>query len=489
MVLKSSNISILIRYCKSNALAILGIIFIIMAILILFNNVIANLIRPITELFLMGSSKGKDLLFFTAMGFLLIITNTKYFKSQSFWNLGSYKDYSQSNNQKYLKITLILLTISLLFALILEIVMRANLPIGQLTTFVVINPETTTTSILHTHIFKSVSSNFVSDIINILSSNSFSSSIYTSSINSITTNINTGNSLYYYIPKIANIFIVLYPITAIFGLLSLKNRTVPSRLILIFTMVCGLIGLLDGGLFAVPTIIGLFGLLYIYFNAYWFNYYLLYLVNYINYNSPIAFNRKNKKFNKDNEDNKSNISINSNESKYNIDYRYMEHRYNKRYIIKKLSEKLTHRWNYNKVKKIFPLVFLILIIVLRISIGIMGTNVDYYEITILEPVNDVKLSSSLIKLNLDNRSKVNNITTNSNKTIIEISANENEIEIIGRIVHVFKDYNNYKTENKLINKVINNSSNNMINSDNSNDNINNTKINAFSISWNFYSYV
>ncbi|MGL6299054.1 MAG: hypothetical protein ACRC1M_07805 [Methanobacteriaceae archaeon] len=465
MGFKSSDTHTISEYFKNNALTILGIIFIIIAILILFNNTIANLIRPITELFLMGSSKGKDLLFFTGIGFLLIISSSKYFNSQPFWKLATYSDYSKSiqnkKSQKYLKITLILLIISLLIALATELIMRANLSIAPLTTFVVVIPETTTTSILHTHIFKSVASNFSSDIINLINNIvNFNGSATINAVPSIATNINTGNSLYYYIPKIANIFLVLYPIIGIFGIFSLKNRTVPSKLVLIFTMVCGLIGLLDGGLFAVPTIIGLFGLIYIYCSDYWFNYYLLYLVNYIKNN--IHNNNRN------------------NESS----------KYRKEYLVKRIPEKIKKGITYSRVKRTIPLVFLILIIILRVFIGIMGTNVDYYEVTILEPIDELNLSNSL-KVNLNNTEQMNNINKFDNKTVITVTSNETEIQLIDKLVYIIKDYNNpYKSIS--INKVINNSTNNTNNNNISNDNIdniNNSKINAFALSWNFYSYL
>lgn len=463
------------EYFKNNALNILGIIFIMIAILILFNNTIANLVRPITELFLMGSSKGKDLLFFTGIGFLLIISSSKYFNSQPFWKLATYSDYSKSiqnkKSQKYLKIILILLIISLLIALAIELIMRANLSIAPLTTFVVVIPETTTTSILHTHIFKSVASNFSSDIVNLVNNiANFNNPANISPISNINTNINTGNSLYYYIPKIANIFLILYPIIGLFGILSLKNRTLTSRLILIFTLVCGLIGLLDGGLFAVPTIIGLFGLIYIYCSDYWFNYYLLYLVNYIKNNIP-------NKNNKNNENSRNSRNSKSNESSEN-------NKYTKKYLVKRIPEKIKKGINYRRLKRTIPFVFLILIIILRISIGIIGTTVDYYEITILDPVDELNLSNSL-KLNLNNIEQVNNISKVINKTIITIKANETEIKLIYKIVYIIKDYNNLYTNNISINKIINNSSNNT----NNNNNGNNSEINAFVLSWNFYSYL
>ena len=73
---------------KVNKTLLLGIIFILIAGVIFLTDILNPIIRPITYLFLMGSSKGKDIMFFGLIGLFLILSqvikkeiNTKkYFK-------------------------------------------------------------------------------------------------------------------------------------------------------------------------------------------------------------------------------------------------------------------------------------------------------------------------------------------------------------------------------------------------------------------------
>ena len=49
---------------KVNKTILVGIIFILLAGVIFLTDVLNPIIRPVTYLFLMGSSKGKDVIFF-----------------------------------------------------------------------------------------------------------------------------------------------------------------------------------------------------------------------------------------------------------------------------------------------------------------------------------------------------------------------------------------------------------------------------------------
>ena len=57
---------------NSNKTILVGIIFIIIAGTIFITNTLNSIIRPITYLFLMGSSKGKDIIFFSLLGLFLM---------------------------------------------------------------------------------------------------------------------------------------------------------------------------------------------------------------------------------------------------------------------------------------------------------------------------------------------------------------------------------------------------------------------------------
>ena len=73
---------------KINKTILFGFLFIFLAGIIFLTNILNPIIRPITYLFLMGSSKGKDIMFFGILGLFLILSQvinkkidvTKYLK-------------------------------------------------------------------------------------------------------------------------------------------------------------------------------------------------------------------------------------------------------------------------------------------------------------------------------------------------------------------------------------------------------------------------
>ena len=73
---------------KLNKTIIVGLILIVFAGVIFITDVFNPIIRPVTYQFLMGSSKGKDIIFFVLLGLFLILSQliekdidtTKYLK-------------------------------------------------------------------------------------------------------------------------------------------------------------------------------------------------------------------------------------------------------------------------------------------------------------------------------------------------------------------------------------------------------------------------
>ncbi|KZX15018.1 hypothetical protein MBCUT_18200 [Methanobrevibacter cuticularis] len=395
---------------KISRYTIAGIIFLLLSILIFFSNSLDFFIRPITELFLMGSSKGKDILFFAIIGLFLIFSqifeyNNNFKENSIVKNLISFRisKILKFNNRFYLKISIILFLITAILGLILEVVMRYYLGIGQLTIFVSMVPDPTTTSIIHSHIYKAILGNII-----------------TSTLTNVPEGIHTADSLAQYVPVLANIIMIILPIMFLTLLASLKNRLFPTRLILIFAATCGLIGIVDGGLFSTPAIVGIFGMMIIYFDEYPLNYYIGKV-----------------------------LKIQSLTDKTR----------NKIIFIQKHSMK-----SYLTFKRTVPYIFLILIIILRISIAILGTNTEYYEVAIFDPVDNLDLDNySILSINesSNNSSEKKNNTSNlnsdvvngNNKVIIKFSAEYNEMDLL----------------NSLTKSLENKSS-------------------SFTMSWNFYSY-
>lgn len=359
----------------------IGIIFILLAIIIFFTNALNPFIRPFTHLFLMGSSKGKDILFFTIFGLFLILSqlfeyNTCFKDNKVVQKIKSCKISAifNLNNNTYIKISLIIFVATAIFGLILELVLRYQIGISPFTTFVAMNHgNAATTSIIHSHIYKSVIGSVISYILSNFSLG-------------VPMGINTGDALSQYIPNIANIIIVILPILFLTQLSSLKDRFGPSRLLLTFTSTCGLIGIFDGGLFGVPCAAGIYGMLIVYFDETGFDYYGAKLFR----NNGIVEKVK-----------------------------------GKREIIK--NQKML---SYSTIKRFIPHLFLILMIILRLSVSLIGSNTEYYEVDIMNPTATLEEINS----SLSNYSVLSIQNTNNNNILIYISPEYNEIELLNSLI-------------------------------------------------------
>ena len=141
---------------KTNKYIPFGIILIIFGTLLFFLSGIDQFIRPFTQPILMGSSKGKDILFFVLFGITIILStlgdNEKihnYFKNLHIPEMLKDKDF-------YLKLSLILLLFTAIAGIIMEFYLRNSLGIDWNTILVIMNPSETSTSILHSHLYKGI---------------------------------------------------------------------------------------------------------------------------------------------------------------------------------------------------------------------------------------------------------------------------------------------------------------------------------------------
>jgi hypothetical protein len=363
---------------KLSKYSLIGIIFILLSISLFFSNFLDVFIRPFTQVFLMGSSKGKDILFFGVLGLFLILSQIfeyskvkkSFIKKNSIINkiinfkiINKFFKLFKLKSKTYLKFSIILFLIVGIFGLILEILMRYNLGINPFTIFVAMVPDPTTTSLLHSHIYKSAIGNTINSI-----------------ITTVPTGVHTGDSLSQYTPKIANVIIIILPFLFITFLMSLKNRLTPSQLILIFAATCGLIGLTDGGLLSTPYIIGIYCMLIVYFEENQVNYYLgkIFKNRYIDdkLKDTIAIFKK-----------------------------------------KKLKLKST-------IIRITPHIFLLLIILLRLSLSVIGTNPEYYEVSIINPTENIDLNNSYSVISIEKK---------IDRTNIYISSGYNEMELLNSL--------------------------------------------------------
>lgn len=328
-----------------NRISILGMAMIVLSILISLVHSFDNIILQLTYPFLMGSSEGKSIIFFFLMGSMLILSqlmsDSDYIKNS---RIGS-----KSANFN-LKILIIIVFCTFILGLLFEIWIRTKFGVSIFTTFVSTSPSLSSSSIIHSHVFKSMLAMLITD-----------SGIY------VPSNIHTGISIAQYIPKVAMIIFAVLPTVYILGLLSLKNRTELQKFILIFGITITMIGMVDGGLFSTPALLGLTVLLGIYS------------------------------------------------------------------IKKPFSIK-------NFIK---PSSFIILLLIIRVLIGLMGSNPVVFEVTVLGSHGDIQLPG----FDIVNEKVV------GDKTVITISSNMNELTFFNQI---------FKTLN--------------------------SKYPAFFVSWNIYSY-
>lgn len=105
---------------KVNKTILIGIAFLILGGIIFLSDMLNPIIRPITYLFLMGSSKGKDIIFFGFLGLFLILSQIIK------------KDI---DTRKYLKLSMIIGSILLILGILLEIIFRLQMGIGLNTIF------------------------------------------------------------------------------------------------------------------------------------------------------------------------------------------------------------------------------------------------------------------------------------------------------------------------------------------------------------------
>ena len=328
---------------KRNNIILAGIIFILFAGILFITDIFNPIVRPITHIFLMGSSKGKDILFFGLFGLFLILSQL-------------FKDI---NPDKYLKLAIIVGSLLLISGIIVEILFRQTLGIPLNVTFMSEIPQSASTSILHTHLLKSIFGEIITSLIGPF----------------IGSEINTGVGLYTYVPNIAKIVILLFPILFIFEVLANQKRNTPTNILLSFFSACLLIGALDGGMFSTPAMAGICALFVVYRNHYYFDYYI----------EVVIFKNKS--------------------------------------ILKQLQNQYPHYAQINRkfyLNKLLPYIVIFVFIGLRITVSIFGANTEYYTLEVVNPTDNIEL----------NDFPVESIQHTENKTTYIINSNYNEINLI-----------------------------------------------------------
>jgi hypothetical protein len=300
---------------------------ILFSILIFSTKFLDQLILNLTYPFLEGSSEGKSVILFGIMGSILLLYPLFNFDGIIMQKISSISPKLQKNENYYLKLVIIVVLFTYLIGIMIEIIIRLKLGISLFTTFVAMNPSPASTSITHSHVFKSV----LGDLISLSGFH-------------VPSNIHTGSALIHYTSPFSFLLLITFPITYLLGLISLNQRKNRYIVILAFVITTSLIGMLDGGMFSTPALIGLSGLLGI-------------------------------------------------------------------YAIKK---------PFSLRDLIKPSFIIILLILLRITIGVMGTNTEYHEVTFFDETIPVDL----------NGYNVTSIEHVGDKTILRISTDQSDKSIL-----------------------------------------------------------
>ena len=348
---------------KVNKTILVGVIFIILAGVIFLTDALNPIIRPVTYLFLMGSSKGKDIIFFGLLGLFLI--SSQLIK----------KDIDIT---KYLKISIALGAVLLILGILLEVIFRLQMGIGLNTVFCSMTNGMSSTSILHTHLLKSILGEAITQIIGPF----------------IGKGINTGVGLYAYLPSFAFVVILLIPVLFATMVLSNQRRLWPTNFLISFFSSCLLIGIIDGGMFATPSYVGVLGLYLIYRNGYGLNYLVgkcLNDENFLEENRQTPPPYKNRGFSE------------------------------RRYLLNQL----------------LILFVIMLFIFLRLTVAFAGAETDCYTVNVVNPEGNIDLGNITAKV-IDNES-------NSNKITYHIDPKYNEMNLINDLNVPLKNSCEYYT--------------------------------------------
>ncbi len=210
--------------------------------MILFTNYIDSFVTQLLWPLLEGSSEGKTVLFLWLVGITIIVTSLIRQNRAICEKL--YKD--DNYHLKYLKMAIILLIVCAFIGLAIEAYIRQSFGVSFFTILTSMNPSTSTTSPMHSHAFKSVLGIFA---------NYF-----------VPSHVNTGSSILQYVMPYALVIMVFWPAIYVLGVIGLSDMKDFYRYVAIIALTVALIGLIDGGLFSQPFLIGFGFLLLVYFS-------------------------------------------------------------------------------------------------------------------------------------------------------------------------------------------------------------------------------
>lgn len=221
---------------------ITGIILILLSFIILVTNFVDAFVTSLLWPLLEGSSEGKTVIFLGLIGMTLILSSL--IRQNKFIQEKLYKN--EEYHLKYIAYTITILIIAALIGLAVEAYIRQQFGVSFFTILTSMDPNTSTSSPMHSHAYKSVLGVFA---------NLF-----------VPSHINTGSSILRYAMPYVLVILILWPVSYILGLIGLSDMRDLHRIVSIIALNVALIGLLDGGIFSQPFLIGIGFLLLVYFS-------------------------------------------------------------------------------------------------------------------------------------------------------------------------------------------------------------------------------
>lgn len=218
---------------KTRFKLLVAFLLILLAIIILVTDsidiIITNILWPLLE----GSSEGKTVIFLGMLGVFILLDvalDKIHFFNDRF--------YSKDDTRfKYLLATILILLACAFFGFILELYIRQSMGVSPFTILTSMHPYPSTSSPMHSHAYKSV--------LGIISYYMAPS------------HVNTGISILKYVAPYAYVVIPVWIVSYITGLLAFHRMTGLNKAVCIIALTLALIGLLDGGLYSQPFLIGI----------------------------------------------------------------------------------------------------------------------------------------------------------------------------------------------------------------------------------------
>jgi hypothetical protein len=230
---------------RINRLRLIGVLLIVLGGLLLKTNFMSKAVTTVLWPVLEGSSEGKAVILLVMMGSLLLLSS--FSTSNEGVNRRFFSE-KWADGRRYLLISILTIFSTCVVGLLTEVWIRLKLGVSIFTIFISMNPNPSSTSIMHSHVFKSV----IGYVVSLFGKTSPHS-------------INTGVSLIQYTSPFAFLIVITLPLVYIAGLFAMKGMRDTYKLLTSFAITVAIIGTIDGGMFSQPLLIGIGLLLCVYF--------------------------------------------------------------------------------------------------------------------------------------------------------------------------------------------------------------------------------